>query len=335
MREELDQISTTYWPAHDVYVNGLRCYRWFRISWNVHCSSPHTPSVIYQIAAIICFWERRSYCWDASYDINVAGLENVLTAVKALTSALLIYTSTADTVIRRPKFMRLGWDLDKAPRAVSDSDAPLSPAHLSDSCYARTKLLAEQLVIKADGIGGLRSGIIRPGFTIIGPNDHKECSARNIGVWDPAAAHLLLEDALTRDIKEARGQAFLSQAIIPLGRYGTPVKQSKTVMLDDVPSLLIFVLAHLVEAFLFVRFHVLLLLCSPLGFPPRLVPKWIGELVYVQPATLEYRPNNVTIDDSRARKILGIGHHGTMLSVFDMPLKRLSRVGREELMAYN
>lgn len=60
--------------------------------------------------------------------------------------------------------------------------------------------------------------------TIIGPNDRlitstltmprvpvwdKNYSATNICVWDAAAAHLLLEDALAQDIDGAHGQAFL------------------------------------------------------------------------------------------------------------------------------
>lgn len=36
----------------------------------------------------------------------------------------------------------------------------------------------------------------------------KHWSSTNICVWDAAAAHLLLEDALTRNAEGARGQAF-------------------------------------------------------------------------------------------------------------------------------
>ncbi|KAG5638164.1 hypothetical protein H0H81_001460 [Sphagnurus paluster] len=122
-----------------------------------------SPSIIYHTAAIIRFWERLSYCWDASYNINVRGIENLIIALRELPSAILIYTSTADTAIPRPKFLRLGWDLHDAPPAVADSDEPLSLTNLSESCYSRTKLLAESVVVKSDGLGGIRSGIIRPG----------------------------------------------------------------------------------------------------------------------------------------------------------------------------
>ncbi|KAF5382418.1 hypothetical protein D9615_002977 [Tricholomella constricta] len=287
-------------------------------------STSARPSVIYHTAAIIRFWERLSYCWDASYDINVQGVKNVITAAQELPSAILIYTSTCDTVIPRPKFLRLGWDLDNAPSMISDSDQPLSPLNLSQSCYSRTKLIAEELVVKADNLTGLRAGVIRPGYAIIGPNDRlvtstlimsrvpvwdKHWSSTNICVWDAAAAHLLLEDALIRDVKEARGQAFLvtgKDSAWRLQDTRDAVKHFATrpVILNDVPPLLMFILAHLVEALLFVRYHALLFLFFPLGIKPRLVPKWMGQLVYLQPTTLEYL-SDIVLDDSRARKILG------------------------------
>lgn len=58
------------------------------------------------------------------------------------------------------------------------------------------------------------------------------------------------------------------------------------------------------ETFLFLRYHFLLLLLPPFGARPRLTPKWMGQAVYLQPATLEYL-TFTSIDDSRARKILG------------------------------
>ncbi|KAG5642668.1 hypothetical protein DXG03_002352 [Asterophora parasitica] len=126
-------------------------------------SNGTSPTVIYHTAAIIRFWERFSYCWDASYEINVRGVGNVITAAQELPSAVLIYTSTGDTVIPRPKFLRIGWDLENTSTPIGDSDKPLSTARLSESCYSRTKLLAEELVSKSDGLPGLRAGIIRPG----------------------------------------------------------------------------------------------------------------------------------------------------------------------------
>lgn len=120
------------------------------------------PKVIYHTAAIIRFWERLSYCWSASYNINVVGTANLLTVAKELPSAIFIYTSTTDTAIRNPKFLRLGWDLSQSCN-ISDFDEPLPPAQLHDSCYSRSKFMAEQIVTREDGQQNLRTGILRPG----------------------------------------------------------------------------------------------------------------------------------------------------------------------------
>ena len=38
---------------------------------------------------------------------------------------------------------------------------------------------------------------------------------------------------------------------------------------------------------------------------PSLTPEWMGNMIYIQPATLEYM-RDVVIDDSRARKMIGL-----------------------------
>lgn len=94
----------------------------------------------------------------------------MLTVARELPNTIFIYTSTSDTAIPCPNFLRLGWDLWDLPKdvghdiVISDSDKPLSPGQLSHGCYSRTKLLAEQLVKDADGRDGLKTGIIRPGL---------------------------------------------------------------------------------------------------------------------------------------------------------------------------
>ena len=86
---------------------------------------------------------------------------------KELPSTILIYTSTADTAIPHPKILRLGWDFPEGHKlVVSDSDGPL-PAHLRGGCYSRTKSIAEQRVVDADGQNDLRTGIIRPGLWVM------------------------------------------------------------------------------------------------------------------------------------------------------------------------
>jgi nucleoside-diphosphate-sugar epimerase len=125
------------------------------------------PTVIYHTAAIIRFWERANHAWEASHNVNVQGTANIISVAKKLPNAILIYTSSADVVIPCPKFLRLGLDYKTPPWhkvTVSDEDPPLTPSQASESCYARSKVLAERLIIGANGWNGLKTGIIRPGL---------------------------------------------------------------------------------------------------------------------------------------------------------------------------
>jgi len=65
----------------------------------------------------------------------------------------------------------------------------------------------------------------------------------------------------------------------------------------------VYILAHLVEFLLFIRYHALLPFYLLRGSKPKLSPGWIGQLVYLQPSTFEYMCD-IMIDDSRARKVL-------------------------------
>jgi nucleoside-diphosphate-sugar epimerase len=124
------------------------------------------PTVIYHTAALIRFWERASYAWGASHSVNVQGTANVLSVAKKLPNAILIYTSSSDTCIPCAKFLRLGLDYKMPPYhkiTISDDDPPLPPSQSSESCYTRSKVLAERLVIGASGWNGFKTGIIRPG----------------------------------------------------------------------------------------------------------------------------------------------------------------------------
>jgi nucleoside-diphosphate-sugar epimerase len=118
------------------------------------------PTVIFHTAAIIRFWERASYCWDASYRVNVTGTKNILTVAKELPSAMVVYTSSSEAVSGCPKFLRVDWDT--FPVSIRDDSSP--PAYiLKEGCYARSKRMAEQLVINASVNEGLKTGILRPG----------------------------------------------------------------------------------------------------------------------------------------------------------------------------
>ncbi|KAK7052424.1 3Beta-HSD domain-containing protein [Favolaschia claudopus] len=280
------------------------------------------PTVIHHTAAIIRFWERASYCFPTSYRVNVLGTKNILTVAKEL-SAMVVYTSSAETVSGCPKFMRLDWDT--YPVSIKDQDGPL-PFIVKQACYPRSKRMAEQLVIEASKKDGLKTGILRPGLTIIGPNDRlvsgtltmprtpqwdNHWVATEICVWDCAAAHLLYEDALNRIPDEVSGQGFLITGRGPAWsvediRNAIKHYATRKLIFDDIPPLPIYIISHIMEAFLFLRYHLLLpfsLLFT--GKRPSLVPRWLGPTVFLQPATLAGQLMDCIIDDSRAQKVLG------------------------------
>ncbi|KAI0050382.1 NAD(P)-binding protein [Auriscalpium vulgare] len=291
-------------------------------------STGHPPSVIFHTAAAIRFWERVSYAWNASFSVNVIGTKNILDAARALPGgAILVYTSTSDIVIPRPRFLQIGKDYALLPWndvVVSDADAPLSELARSEGCYARSKTIAEKLVLDADGVDGLRTAAVRPGQTITGPNDHfytstltmsplpifdQDWSHTDVCVWDVAAAHLSLEDTLRRDPGSVGGEGFLVTGNGPAWKMQDARKalehySGRTLPFKPISPLLIFVLAHVVEAFLYLRYYFLLPFFAVVGARPRLTPLWMGNVTFLQPVTLDYM-RDVVIDDSRARKLIG------------------------------
>lgn len=128
-----------------------------------------SSTVIYHTAAIIRFWERANYTWHISHSVNVQGTANILSVAKYMPNAILIYTSTAETVLPRTNFLRLSLSFKTPPWrkvTISDNDAPLKLSQGPQSCYARSKVLAERLVIGANGWNGLKTGILRPGLCV-------------------------------------------------------------------------------------------------------------------------------------------------------------------------
>ncbi|KAN0125495.1 hypothetical protein V8E53_015465 [Lactarius tabidus] len=286
------------------------------------------PSVIFHTAATIRFWERAEYTFGASHRVNVLGTAAVLEAAKKLpTGTIMVYTSSAGVGAPAPRFMQRGKDYHLPPWdkiRISDDDAPLSGPAKSTNCYIRSKLMAERLVLDANSADGLRTGSLRPGLTITGPNDHFYTSTlvlprvpvfdglwshSSVCVWDVAAAHLAFEDALRRDSSNVSGEAFAITGNGPPwsmndARAALKFYSRRDLIFDNVPPLLVFLLAHLVEASLFLRYYFLFPFFAIMRKRPSLTPKWMGELVYIQPATLEYL-KDVVIDDSRARKMIG------------------------------
>ncbi|TFK67346.1 NAD(P)-binding protein [Pluteus cervinus] len=289
--------------------------------------------VIYHTAAAIRFWDRLGYTWPATYRVNVLGTRNVVEVAKQLQSEAgtkanisLIYTSSIDAAQASVKFSRLSW----GPKVLLRDPSDLITPETSDRCYQRSKLEAEAIVKSADcaaGKGTIRAGIVRPGCALMGPNDFvttrvlntpvlptfdDNWSATNVCVWDVAAGHLLLEEALQKKHAEVGGKYFLVTGDeLPWScenvRKVLIYFSKRPIKTAPVSILAIFIFAHLIEAFLFLRYHFLL----PIYFvlfggkkKPSLSPKWLGSAVYLQPAMLKYL-QDVIVDDSRARKVLG------------------------------
>ncbi|EIW81395.1 NAD(P)-binding protein [Coniophora puteana RWD-64-598 SS2] len=278
------------------------------------------PSVVFHTAASIRFWERAWHAWPLSFNVNVLGTQNVVAACRdALPrGTVLVYTSTCDVVLAARKFCRLGFDRGVWPwsrKVLSDGDAPLGRHEAHQSNYTQSKMLAERVVLDANGQNGMRVGILRPGYTITGPNDRLLASSltlpriptighrfkqTSICVWDVAAAHLCLAHRLSPDTQSpARAIRDVRSALAHFAR--------RALVLDDVPEAILFVLAHLVEALLFVRFWALVPVYRLLwggGARPGADPGWMGEGVYLQPPLFEFLEDCV-VDDARARRVLG------------------------------
>jgi nucleoside-diphosphate-sugar epimerase len=126
------------------------------------------PSVIFHTAATIRFWERAAYTFDASYRVNVLGTAVVLAVAKELLpkDAIVVYTSSMDVVAPSSRFLQLGRDYRLPPWnkiTISDDDVPLNAEARPKSNYARSKFMADRLVLDANSPNGLRTGCLRPG----------------------------------------------------------------------------------------------------------------------------------------------------------------------------
>ena len=87
-----------------------------------------------------------------------------------------------------------------------------------------------------------------------------------------------------------------------------------------IDPLIIYIICHIIELFLFLRYYILLLptyILSGGKEIPLANPKWLGEAVCLQPAMMDLMLVDVVIDDSKARKVLGSVAH--FLFFFSIP----------------
>jgi len=108
---------------------------------------------VFHVAAKAGVWgSYRSY-----YEANVIGTENVLKACQNNGVRYLIYTSSPSVVFKG--------------QPLTNVDERVGYGMPSKMCaYARTKMLAEQCVLAADGKNGMRTVALRP-HLIWGPGD--------------------------------------------------------------------------------------------------------------------------------------------------------------------
>lgn len=146
------------------------------------------------------------------YDTNVGGAQNVLDACRTHGVRKLIYTSSTETM------------LGDGTGVIGDETLPYPTTHIS--YYGETKATAEQMVLQANGAGGLLTCAIRPSG-VYGEDDKHQMTAmldfvkrkRLIYIGDGkvraiqgyvdnvAHAHLLAADLLTPESPVA-GQAY-------------------------------------------------------------------------------------------------------------------------------
>jgi sterol-4alpha-carboxylate 3-dehydrogenase (decarboxylating) len=116
--------------------------------------------VVYATFAIIRFMDSQDHQAALSYRINVEGTQNVVKACQECQVKMLIQTSTGNVAVATEQ-NTLAMD-EKVPYVTREN----SPNH-----YGWTKAIAEQIVLKADGVNGVRTAAIRPCSAVYGAND--------------------------------------------------------------------------------------------------------------------------------------------------------------------
>ncbi|CCO28487.1 hypothetical protein BN14_02482 [Rhizoctonia solani AG-1 IB] len=185
-----------------------------------------TAEVIFHTVAVIRNYERLPYLKHLSYQINVEGTKNVLKAAQELgTVKSFVFTSSIAILVPPAWYMRLGYENGLAPRqGVVFGDINPEDVICANNYYLHTKREADIIVRAADGVKGIRTGVLRPGMSITGPQDlwlayyftnprsnivwGEEYFQSMANPWDLSRAHVQMADALLTNPEETAGQAF-------------------------------------------------------------------------------------------------------------------------------
>ncbi|CAE6427429.1 unnamed protein product [Rhizoctonia solani] len=290
-----------------------------------------TAEAVIHTAAAIRSFERLGYVKPLSYRVNVEGTKNVLKASQELgTVGSFVYTSSAGLFVPPANFLRLGL-LDSRRGAVLGDDAPVD-APKTRNHYTSTKLEAEGIVLNADGVKGVRTGALRPGMGIMGPESifisfildnpgvNPTWGGKNINsminAWDLGRGHVQLSDALFNRPGDVAGQSFAitgEPAVYPLSETWRVMQfySKRDLKFRQVSELMMYTLSYFVEAILLGRYLILKSISCITGSQVALVPRWAVEtkLQYIQPAMWDFSLSDTIVDDSRARKVLGYRHY--------------------------
>lgn len=120
-----------------------------------------TAEVVFHVVGVIRHWERMAYLKHLSHVVNVGGTENVLKVSQELgTVRSFVFTSSAGAFLSPAMYLRLGL----ISRKVVFGEDPPADMTLATHHYPTTKREADAIVRAADGVKGVRTGVLRPGM---------------------------------------------------------------------------------------------------------------------------------------------------------------------------
>ncbi|GAA95678.1 uncharacterized protein L969DRAFT_92804 [Mixia osmundae IAM 14324] len=280
-------------------------------------SNGRKAETVLHTAALIRFWERRSFTLSRSLRVNRDGTRHVAQAFAELaraapeTAHVFVYCSSAILHLRSKRFFRLGFQSKHVLQPPFRIDER-SPTGYYKTAYTISKLAGESAA--RDIESAVRVGVLRPGMAIIGGSDLSYsavirgevdlfCGGKFVQSFvhpmDVAAAHLCFEAALVRK-PIAPGQTLLitgdRRVLSNRDVYKILGHYMDNLAVKETPLLPVYILAHVIETICALNYW---LTRTP-------APSWLPmSLQYVQPATTTSLTSNIAIIDDQARELIG------------------------------